>query len=186
MGETFEKVATLANVTEELDLETDFLVLTPGAEEDNDDDDPTPPPPPPDYNPVVGTEATDILSGTPGDDYITGLESNDFLYGLAGNDILDGGAGIDRLFGGAGADQFVLAVGGSRDLVYDFEVGVDQIALDGIDYEDLDFEAYRGSGVEVSFGNDSIILRNVAVGEIGEDDFILDFVAPVFDSMAIA
>jgi hypothetical protein len=187
VGETFEKVATLANVTEELDLETDFLVLTPGAEEDNDDDGPTPPPPPPpEYNPVTGTEGSDILSGTPGDDYITGLGSNDFLYGLAGNDILDGGAGIDRLFGGAGADQFVLATGGSRDIIYDFEVGVDKIALAGMDYDDLEFEEYRGSSVEVIFGSDSLILRGVAVGEIDEGDFIEDFVAPVIDSMAIA
>jgi Ca2+-binding RTX toxin-like protein len=126
------------------------------------------------------------LSGTPGDDYITGLGSNDFLYGLAGNDILDGGAGIDRLFGGAGADQFVLATGGSRDIIYDFEVGVDKIALAGMDYDDLEFEEYRGSGVEVIFGSDSLILRGVAVGEIDEGDFIEDFVAPVIDSMAIA
>ena len=187
VGETFEKVATLANVTEELNLETDFLVLTPGAEEDNDDDGPTPPPPPPpEYNPVTGTEGSDILSGTPGDDYITGLGSNDFLYGLAGNDILDGGAGIDRLFGGAGADQFVLATGGSRDIIFDFEVGVDKIALAGMDYDDLEFEEYRGSSVEVVFGSDSLILRGVSVGEIDEGDFIEDFVAPVIDSMAIA
>ena len=185
MGETFEKVATLANVTEELDLETDFLVLTPGAEEDNDDDDPTPPPPPPDYNPVVGTEATDILSGTPGDDYITGLESNDFLYGLAGNDILDGGAGRDRLFGGAGADQFVLAESGSTDIVYDFEVGIDKIALFAIDYDQVEFEEYRGSSVEVIFGSDSLILRGVAVGEIDRGDFIEDYMPPVIDSMAM-
>ena len=183
----FEQVAVLENVTETLDLETDFLALTPGAEEDNDDDGPVEPPVDPKINLVLGTPDPDILVGTAGSDYIMGLAGNDYLYGLESDDVLDGGAGYDRLFGGEGADEFVLAVGGSRDIVYDFEDGVDVIALaDGISYEDLTFADYRGaSSVQISVGADSLILRGVTQGEIDQSDFI-DFIDPSIDSFAIA
>ena len=158
-------------MTQKLDMESDFLVLTPGAEEDNI---------------VEGTPSADILVGTTGKDYIVGLGGNDYLYGLEENDVLDGGAGYDRLFGGEGADEFVLAVGGARDIVYDFEVGVDVIALDdGIAYEDLTFADYRGnSSVQVSFGSDSLILRGVTQGEIDDALNFIDFIEPV-DSMVM-
>ena len=177
----FEQVAVLEGVTQKLDLESDILALTPGAEEDNDDEGPVEPPVEPEFNLVEGTPSADILVGTAGNDYILGLGGNDYLYGLADDDVLDGGAGYDRLFGGEGADEFVLAVGGARDVVYDFEVGVDVIALDdGITYDDLTFAAYRGNGsVQVSFGSDSLILRGVTQGEIDDPLNFIDFIEPI-------
>ena len=183
--EGFVQVAVLEGVTEELDIEGDILALTPGAEEDNDDEGPVDPPVEPEFNLVEGTPNADVLVGTAGSDYIVGLGGNDYLYGLEGDDVLDGGAGYDRLFGGAGADEFVLAVGGSRDFVYDFEDGVDVIALDGMSYEDLIFADYRGSSsVQISFGSDSLILRGVSQTEIDQFDFI-DFIDPI-EPMAMA
>jgi len=183
--EGFVQVAVLLGVTEELDIEGDILALTPGAEEDNDDEGPVDPPVEPEFNLVEGTPNADVLVGTAGSDYIVGLGGNDYLYGLEGDDVLDGGAGYDRLFGGAGADEFVLAVGGSRDFVYDFEDGVDVIALDGMSYEDLTFADYRGSSsVQISFGSDSLILRGVSQTEIDQFDFI-DFIDPI-EPMAMA
>lgn len=183
--EGFVQVAVLEGVTEELDIEGDILALTPGAEEDNDDEGPVDPPVEPEFNLVEGTPNADVLVGTAGSDYIVGLGGNDYLYGLEGDDVLDGGAGYDRLFGGAGADEFVLAVGGSRDFVYDFEDGVDVIALDGMSYEDLTFADYRGSSsVQISFGSDSLILRGVSQTEIDQFDFI-DFIDPI-EPMAMA
>ncbi|MDB4111807.1 hypothetical protein N9571_04555, partial [Yoonia sp.] len=183
--EGFVQVAVLEGVTEELDIEGDILALTPGAEEDNDDEGPVDPPVEPEFNLVEGTPNADVLVGTAGSDYIVDLGGNDYLYGLEGDDVLDGGAGYDRLFGGAGADEFVLAVGGSRDFVYDFEDGVDVIALDGMSYEDLTFADYRGSSsVQISFGSDSLILRGVSQTEIDQNDFI-DFIDPI-EPMAMA
>jgi len=182
-AEGFVQVAVLEGVTEELDIEGDILALTPGAEEDNDD--PDEPPVEPEINVVSGTPDADILVGTADSDYIMGLAGNDYLYGLESDDVLDGGAGYDRLFGGTGADEFVLAVGGSRDFVYDFEDGVDVIALDGMSYEDLTFADYRGSSsVQISFGSDSLILRGVTQAEIDQNDFI-DFIDPI-EPMAVA
>ena len=73
-----------------------------------------------------------------GNDTIYGTDDEDTLYGEAGNDILDGGDGDGRFFfyGGGGNDIFVIRSGdGSSsgftraNAIYDFEDGVDQIAL---------------------------------------------------------
>jgi len=102
---------------------------------------PLPPPPSPDPGVVLtGTSGTDTLSGGANNDTISGGEQQDWLYGNGGNDRLVGGTGNDQLFGGAGADTFVFTsigdtpVGwGNRDLINDFEAGVDKIDLSAID-----------------------------------------------------
>ena len=75
------------------------------------------PPPEPELNPVEGTGGSDNLMGTDGDDLITGF-----------------GGRYDRLTGKMGADTFVFGTettNGSRerDLITDYEVGVDSILL---------------------------------------------------------
>jgi|GEM_PF-837752 len=64
------------------------------------------------------------------------------IYGGAGADTLEGGGGRDRLYGGAedgAADRFIFrnpadsAAGNTRDLIYDFTPGQDQIDLRAID-----------------------------------------------------
>jgi hypothetical protein len=169
-----ELVATLEGVGAELDLDTDFLVFTPGAEvEDDDEGGVTPPPPPP--APINGTSSQDILTGTAGDDVINGLAGNDYLYGLAGDDVLNGGAGTDRLFGGAGADEFVFADGGNLDFIYDFEDGVDLIRLDGLEFTPDAVSTYRGGiGTLVTIGDDRIVLMGVSSTDIDASDFIPD------------
>ncbi|HSF65422.1 MAG TPA: hypothetical protein VLA78_13605 [Paracoccaceae bacterium] len=167
-------VATLTGVDAELDLLTDILAFTPGAEVDADDEGGEPPPPP-EPEPIIGTIGADVLTGTPGNDTMLGLAGNDYLYGLAGDDVLDGGAGTDRLFGGAGADVFVFADGGNLDFVYDFEDGVDLIQLDGLAFDDAVISSYRGgAGTQITIGDDRMILQGVAVADITEDDFIAD------------
>jgi serralysin len=76
--------------------------------------------------------------------------ASDILFGFGGNDTLDGGAGgLDRLLGGAGKDVLTggpgidgfqyLALSDSgiteatRDLIADFEPGIDKIDLHVID-----------------------------------------------------
>ena len=56
---------------------------------------------------ILGTLATETLSGTSSDDEIYGLDGYDFLDGLDGNDLLVGGYGDDTLDGGAGADRMI-------------------------------------------------------------------------------
>ncbi len=76
----------------------------------------------------------DIVVGYSGDDTLIGGAGEDRLSGGAGNDVLVGGAGKDVMTGGAGADRFVFdAVSDSdtatRDIVEDFETGVDRIVF---------------------------------------------------------
>ena len=98
---------------------------------------------------MTGTSEQDTLNGSFGNDVITGLGGNDMLIGDSGNDILnggdgndivDGGSGRDVMTGGAGADIFRFDSAGDsatsssgRDVITDFQRGLDKIDLSGID-----------------------------------------------------
>ncbi len=78
---------------------------------------------------LVGGSKHDTLRGGSGNDKLRGGSGRDMLYGDAGNDVLAGGTGRDKLIGGAGADKFVFKSGWAKDVVRDFEDGVDTIHL---------------------------------------------------------
>lgn len=89
---------------------------------------------------VIGSTAGDSLTGDDNANTLTGLGGDDILAGGGGADRLVGSAGGDMLTGAAGADSFVYsAVGDSRtsangrDVIIDFEQGVDLIDLSLID-----------------------------------------------------
>lgn len=91
---------------------------------------------------VLGGSGADSLSGDAGANALIGNGGADTLRGGAGADTLTGGAGRDLLYGGGGADQDVFvfsaitesAVGtATRDLVYNFVSGQDDLDLRGID-----------------------------------------------------
>jgi len=71
----------------------------------------------------------DTLSGNGGNDTLRGARGQDSLSGGDGDDILIGGKGDDKLNGGAGADTFVFAARQGKDVIQDFEDGVDLIDL---------------------------------------------------------
>jgi hypothetical protein len=95
---------------------------------------------------IVGHKGDDRLVGGNGDDRLDGGDGEDRLYGGDGDDILTGDDGRDSCFGGAGADIFVFATPEStglddaRDMIADFEIGVDRIDLSGIDADLTNFE----------------------------------------------
>jgi Ca2+-binding RTX toxin-like protein len=81
-----------------------------------------------------------VLSGGAGVNNLLGFGGNDTLNGGAGLDGLNGGAGKDQLTGGAGQDSFVYTAlsdsgitASARDLIADFEQGIDHIDLSFID-----------------------------------------------------
>jgi Ca2+-binding RTX toxin-like protein len=89
---------------------------------------------------LAGNGAGNALSGSGGNDSIEGRGGNDKLSGGSGTDDLDGGSGVDKLSGGADADEFQYfgtgdsGVGlGNRDVITDFQLGVDKIDLHFID-----------------------------------------------------
>jgi Ca2+-binding RTX toxin-like protein len=100
---------------------------------------------------LIGGSGDDRLFGMDGDDQIFLGLGNDFVGGGAGNDMITAGAGTNQIFGGVGndtiyagtgrdvmnggpgADVFVFievsasGVGPLRDVITDFEVGVDKV-----------------------------------------------------------
>ena len=88
---------------------------------------------------VVQMTSVENVAGGAGDDSLAGQAGPNLLDGRAGDDVLRGRGGPDTLIGGAGADRFVLDDGDSgagalrRDVILDFEPGVDRIDLSRID-----------------------------------------------------
>jgi Ca2+-binding RTX toxin-like protein len=113
---------------------------------------------------ISGDAGANRLDGAAGNDELNGASGNDLLVGGIGDDVLAGGRGSDTLIAGPGldiligngvhdiaADTFVLLRHGGRDVITDFQGGVDTIALDGFTPADL------GQNGEL------------AVGRIGQD-----------------
>ncbi|WP_299930350.1 calcium-binding protein [uncultured Pelagimonas sp.] len=110
---------------------------------------------------LFGGANNDTLEGTLGDDYLDGGSGDDSMRGGSDNDTLDGGSGQDTLSGGSGADVFVFNAetdsphGADRDVITDFEAGIDTIDLSGF-AGTLNFvSSYSGTAGEVRY-NDSI------------------------------
>ncbi|MFD0987425.1 M10 family metallopeptidase C-terminal domain-containing protein [Methyloligella solikamskensis] len=88
---------------------------------------------------LIGGYGSDVLQGGTGDDMLYGGTGNDRLFGGIGDDILVGGPQRDILVGGAGADVFDFnaighsRAGSQRDVITDFETGIDLIDLSSID-----------------------------------------------------
>ena len=108
---------------------------------------------------------SDSAAGGSGDDTILGGAGGDTLLGEFGIDSIVGGLGRDILFGGAGADLFVFvgvtdSTGTNRDLIKDFEDGLDRIDLRQIDANatpgDQAF-AFIGSGPFTAAGQVRVI-----------------------------
>jgi len=89
---------------------------------------------------LIGDSGNNSLSGGGGDDGLFGGQGNDTLSGGNGNDTLTGGRGVDTLTGGADADKFQFDAAadsdpdlGGRDVITDFQQGMDKIDLSNID-----------------------------------------------------
>lgn len=105
---------------------------------------------------LVGGRFGDTLSGTGAGNVIEAMGGWDIVRGRGGMDILIGGKGRDKLYGGADRmrDVFVYEtiydskIGTNRDVIYDFESGIDDIDLTAIDANVLKSgdQAFRFTG----------------------------------------
>lgn len=82
------------------------------------------------HDTLFGALGNDKLFGGDGNDYLVGGLGDDKLEGGAGNDDLNGGINNDRLTGGTGADRFHAELAGGKDVVTDYQSGVDSVVLD--------------------------------------------------------
>ncbi len=124
---------------------------------------------------LFGNQDADALLGGFGNDTLYGGQGNDTLYGELGNDVLIGGLGSDTLFGGAGADIFRFAQAAdstfsARDLIIDFETGVDRIDLTSVRTGAADTFGITHSGglsyLDVDLGGDGSV--DMHIGFLGE------------------
>ncbi|USR90109.1 peptidase S8/S53 subtilisin kexin sedolisin [Phormidium yuhuli AB48] len=125
-------------------------------------------------NILFGNLGDDTVIGGSGNDTIFGGQGNDVIIGGPGNDVLSGDRGLDTLTGGGGANQFFLqASGANRDVITDFQPGVDKLRLpDGVAFAELQI---RGSGTNTEIvrnGEVLAILNGVAPGSVTANDFI--------------
>lgn len=130
---------------------------------------------------LKGFKGADKLSGGKGDDTLLGGGGKDLLRGGEGDDALNGGKGNDKIFGGAGSDTFVFAGEFGRDVIRDFETGVDQLDLSALmdeagslqDFKDASREA--NGNVIYDLGDDGqnvIVLKGVSLDDLSASDFI--------------
>ncbi len=117
---------------------------------------------------VGGGKGDDILHGDEGDDILKGGPGNDILYGGIGDDILRGSLGKDTmvgnegddiLWGGDGQDVFVFSDTSGNDTIRDFEIGLDMIDTGNISFDNV-FQTITSLGLELSFGNSSVLISN--------------------------
>ncbi|MBB3913248.1 M10 family metallopeptidase C-terminal domain-containing protein [Rhizobium fabae] len=86
-----------------------------------------------------GNNGGNVLNGGAGADKLDGGAGADTLNGGDGADVLIGGAGKDIMTGGLSSDTFVFkaatesAPGSNRDIITDFQHGVDKIDLSAMD-----------------------------------------------------
>ena len=132
-----------------------------------------------------GNGGDDRLRGGDGDDTLNGGSGRDLLLGEAGNDRLVGGAGGDDMTGGLGADTFVFNLAErsgfvhERDIIRDFEVGVDRIEFAGTGVDkmsDLTITSGWGGSTVVGWLNnagegESITLVGINPAELGAASF---------------
>ena len=109
-----------------------------------------------------------------GNDTAYGDSDDNWIYGLGGSDTLYGREGRDHLFGGSEVgvrDTFVFDVAATyanSDVIYDFESGVDKIALSNSIYGEnptIDFDSGSSylfwNGMTNDSSNDDVLIANL-------------------------
>src|SRR5262245_39414495 len=136
----------------------------------------------------LGTAFADMITGNAGATALSGGAGNDSLTGDLGRDTLTGGAGNDLFDFNATAESGVGA--GIRDVITDFQHGVDQIDLGGIDasaaragdqsFGFIGIRDFSGKGAEVRYqtfdqvgtANDiTVVSGDVKVAGVADSEF---------------
>lgn len=116
-------------------------------------------------------------TGNAGNNIITGNSGNNVISGLDGADMLEGGKGNDNLSGGTGIDTFLFHKGDGKDVITDFENGMDHISLFDLpgatSFSGLTSHiSEHGNDVWLTFGADRLILTGMQKADIDATDFL--------------
>jgi Ca2+-binding RTX toxin-like protein len=127
---------------------------------------------------ATGGSGNDTITGNTVTNVLNGGAGNDTITGGAGNDIIVGGLGNDSMNGGTGADNFVFDAGFGIDTITSFgDSGTDQDTLDFSVSIFANFAAAQaashqvGADVHIDVAGSSLVLTNVALANLGADDF---------------
>ncbi len=125
---------------------------------------------------LFGNRGDDTIIGGAGNDTIFGGQGNDVIVGGPGNDVLSGDRGLDTLTGGGGANQFVMAPSGAdRDVITDFQPGVDAIRLpDDFGFANLQVQDLDGSTAVIRNGETVALLQGIVSSSITANEFVGD------------
>ena len=108
-------------------------------------------------NILEGGDGADTLNGEGGNDFLFGGNGDDTLIGGDGDDILNGGLDRDILWGGDGIDIFEFldvaesGIGSNRDVIKDFEQGVDLIDLAAMGATSFSAGGFTNTAGEVTY-----------------------------------
>ena len=108
-------------------------------------------------NTLQGGDGADTLDGEGGNDFLSGEGDDDTLIAGDGDDILNGGLGRDILWGGEGVDIFEFldvaesGIGSSRDVIKDFEQGIDLIDLAAMGATSFSAGGFTSTAGEVTY-----------------------------------
>lgn len=144
---------------------------------------------------IYGGRGDNYLRGDAGSDRLVGDDGDDILSAGTGADVLYSGRGLDRMAGGPDADTFVFrtrpeaGIGATRDVIADFETGLDRIDLRVIDADltragnqALDFVGaarFTGTAGEIN-------LRKGVLSADVNGDAVVDFQIDISAASALA
>ncbi|MGF1495714.1 MAG: hypothetical protein ACFB8W_02655 [Elainellaceae cyanobacterium] len=125
-------------------------------------------------NRLQGQLGNDTLHGDANDDQLLGGAGRDRLEGGEGSDWLWGGEGSDVLVGDLGRDYFMLEAAPGRDLIEDFEDGVDVLGITtSLTAQDLQFRQ-RPLGVVIRWQNTAVaLLQGAEVAMLDTSDLAI-------------
>lgn len=126
---------------------------------------------------MSGGQGNDRLQGQNGNDLMSGGTGKDTMIGGNGDDTIAGGAGDDFMRGGSGADVFVFENGMNRDIISDFEDGVDVLDFSAMGIVDISQLTLTTVGNHVMINaspSERVLVRNTDIADLTNADFIFD------------
>jgi Ca2+-binding RTX toxin-like protein len=123
----------------------------------------------------VANAGIEVAAGGAGNDTIiaTGSATGITFWGAAGDEHLWGGNGNDNFYGGAGADTFHASLTRNLDQIWDWQEGLDRIAIVGAtSVAQLSITHSGSTAIVTHIASGYQLYVHQSAGQIGSADFI--------------